>query len=163
VTGRCQSRCGWSPALIEGHRAKLVAGFLESIFIDQATLNGTRPNSPSGDKPARPCLSLVLFCLDSEYAALANLCQLSDQPGDHDRNLNLGAVLIEKGIRVRVRCISRTRSLGSSTTGMWVQVLLQVLLQVPKSESLTFHATVTERYLGTRERMSLRCGVTVCQ
>ncbi len=30
--------------------------FLESIFIDQATLNGTRPNSPSGVnlKPARP-------------------------------------------------------------------------------------------------------------
>jgi hypothetical protein len=28
--------------------------FLESIFIDQATLNGTRPNSPSGAKPARP-------------------------------------------------------------------------------------------------------------
>ncbi len=27
---------------------------LESIFIDQATLNGTRPNSPSGVKPARP-------------------------------------------------------------------------------------------------------------
>ena len=26
--------------------------FLESIFIDQATLNGTRPNSPIGDKPA---------------------------------------------------------------------------------------------------------------
>ena len=28
--------------------------FLESIFIDQATPNGTRPNSPSGVKPARP-------------------------------------------------------------------------------------------------------------
>jgi hypothetical protein len=28
-------------------------GFLESIFIDQAALNGTRPNSPSGVKPAR--------------------------------------------------------------------------------------------------------------
>ena len=28
--------------------------FLESIFIDQAALNGTRPNSPSGVKPARP-------------------------------------------------------------------------------------------------------------
>ncbi len=27
---------------------------MESIFIDQATLNGTRPNSPSGVKPARP-------------------------------------------------------------------------------------------------------------
>jgi hypothetical protein len=26
--------------------------FLESIFIDQATLNGTRPNSPAGVKPA---------------------------------------------------------------------------------------------------------------
>jgi hypothetical protein len=26
--------------------------FLESIFIDQATLNGKRPNSPSGVKPA---------------------------------------------------------------------------------------------------------------
>jgi hypothetical protein len=27
--------------------------FLQSIFIDQAALNGTRPNSPSGVKPAR--------------------------------------------------------------------------------------------------------------
>ena len=27
---------------------------MESIFIDQAALNGTRPNSPSGVKPARP-------------------------------------------------------------------------------------------------------------
>ncbi len=26
--------------------------FFESIFIDQATLNGTRPNSPLGVKPA---------------------------------------------------------------------------------------------------------------
>jgi hypothetical protein len=32
----------------------LLAPFLENIFIDQATLNGTRPNSPSGVKPARP-------------------------------------------------------------------------------------------------------------
>ena len=34
--------------------------FLESIFIDQATLNGTRPNSPSGVKPARPHRNLEL-------------------------------------------------------------------------------------------------------
>jgi hypothetical protein len=31
--------------------------FLESIFIDLLTLNGTRPNSPLGVKPARPLVA----------------------------------------------------------------------------------------------------------
>ena len=35
--------------------------FLESIFIDQATLNGTRPDSPSGVKPARPLVGLYFM------------------------------------------------------------------------------------------------------
>ncbi len=40
--GRCRCIISWTFQI-----------FLESIFIDQATLNGTRPNSPSGVKPAR--------------------------------------------------------------------------------------------------------------
>jgi hypothetical protein len=40
--------------------------FLESIFIDhwQATLNGTRPDSPSGVKPARPLVVSLLAHID---------------------------------------------------------------------------------------------------
>ena len=41
-------------------RARGNAVFLESIFIDQATLNGTRPNSPAGVKPARPLMGRYL-------------------------------------------------------------------------------------------------------
>jgi hypothetical protein len=55
----CESR--HSPGQLQGKQTWAVIMiaidfFLESIFIDQATLNGTRPNSPSlaGVKPARP-------------------------------------------------------------------------------------------------------------
>jgi hypothetical protein len=52
------SPAGLSQESITGNRddtALDVLGFLESIFIDQAALrlNGTRPNSPTGVKPAR--------------------------------------------------------------------------------------------------------------
>ena len=52
--------------------------FLESIFIDQATLNGTRPNSPSGVKPARPLVGryfMVQF-RECQWVQLPRICSL---------------------------------------------------------------------------------------
>ncbi len=64
---RCQSRLivtkcsgpGRTPALSPPAGLLALDFFLESIFIDQAARNGTRPNSPSGVKPARPLVGLV--------------------------------------------------------------------------------------------------------
>ncbi len=42
----------WPPKTERASQGK--RPFLESVFFDQATLNGTRPNSPAGVKPARP-------------------------------------------------------------------------------------------------------------
>ena len=47
-----QGTCGFLIRLRPGPNANDPRLFLESMFIDQATLNGTRPNSPIGDEPA---------------------------------------------------------------------------------------------------------------
>jgi hypothetical protein len=48
--------------------------FLESAFIDQAALNGTRPNSPSGVKPARPPVGRYFMVQFQEWARLPRIC-----------------------------------------------------------------------------------------
>ena len=50
--------------------------FLESIFIDQATLNGTRPDSPSGVKPARPLVGLYFMVQFQGWVLLPKICPL---------------------------------------------------------------------------------------
>ncbi len=39
------------------------------MFIDQATLNGTRANSPSGVKPARQCILTMAWATALTYAS----------------------------------------------------------------------------------------------
>ncbi len=48
--------------------------FLESIFIDQATLNGTRPNSPAGVKPARPLRERCSASVDPRLRLSVDRC-----------------------------------------------------------------------------------------
>ncbi len=61
--------CCWQPEenILTGI-TPIRALFLESIFIDQATLNGTRPNSPSGVKPARRSRSGASCAASSDLA-----------------------------------------------------------------------------------------------
>ncbi len=50
--------------------------FWGSIFIDQATHNGTRPNSPSGVKPARPLVGRYFMVQFREWVQLPRICSL---------------------------------------------------------------------------------------
>ncbi len=50
--------------------------FLESMFIDQATLKSTRPNSPSGVEPARPLVGRYFKVQFREWGRLPRICSL---------------------------------------------------------------------------------------
>jgi hypothetical protein len=50
--------------------------FLESIFIDQAALNGTRLDSPLGVKPARPLVGRYFMVQFQEWVQLPRICPL---------------------------------------------------------------------------------------
>ncbi len=56
--------------------AQWLVFFLESIFIDQAALNGTRPRSPSGVKPARPLVGRYFKVQFREWVRRPKICSL---------------------------------------------------------------------------------------